>query len=133
MTLFDSKQFTLFLVTGGVAATINFLSRIFYNKFTNFSLAIILAYITGMITAFILAKLFVFTETKQSLQHSILFFCLVNGLAILQTWFISILFAYYIFPILKMNLYPNEIAHAIGIIVPVFSSYLGHKHFSFKS
>jgi len=26
-----------------------------------------------------------------------------------------------------------EIAHAVGVAVPVFTSYLGHKHWSFKS
>ena len=27
----------------------------------------------------------------------------------------------------------HEITHAVGVVVPVFSSYLGHKHLSFKS
>lgn len=133
MKLFISKEFLLFLITGGIAAIVNFLSRIFYNQFTSFSLAIVLAYISGMITAFILAKVFVFQNTEQTLKRSILFFCLVNGFAILQTWLITITLAYYIFPQLQINKFSHEMAHAVGVITPVFSSYLGHKYFSFKS
>jgi putative flippase GtrA len=55
---FFSKQFLVFLATGGIAALINFLSRILYSNWLDFSLAVFLAYITGMITAFILAKKF---------------------------------------------------------------------------
>jgi hypothetical protein len=28
--------------------------------------------------------------------------------------------------------YVPEIAHGVGVAVPVFTSYLGHKHFSFR-
>jgi putative flippase GtrA len=28
--------------------------------------------------------------------------------------------------------YAPELAHAVGVVVPVFTSYLGHKHFSFR-
>ena len=65
---FVSRQFGLFVLTGGTAAVVNFGSRIVYNQWMGFSAAIILAYITGMITAFVLAKLFVFKESQQSLQ-----------------------------------------------------------------
>lgn len=129
---FFSKQFLTFLFTGGIAAIINFGSRIGYNYFMDFSKAVILAYLTGMVTAFILAKLFVFTQSQQKIHHSILFFVLVNLIAISQTWAISIGLAYYVLPSLRVTVYTPEIAHAIGIIVPVFTSYIGHKRWSFR-
>lgn len=129
---FMSRQFLVFLLTGGTAAAVNFCSRIFYNHWLDFSLSIIFAYITGMITAFILAKLFVFKESQQSFSRSAGFFILVNLIAILQTWGISMALAYYVLPALRVSLFAPEIAHAVGVVVPVFTSYLGHKHWSFR-
>ena len=47
---FASRQFVAFLLTGGTAALINFISRIIYNQWLGFSSAVILAYLTGMVT-----------------------------------------------------------------------------------
>lgn len=130
---FMSRQFMTFLLTGGVAAAVNFCSRIVYNLWVSFSAAVIIAYITGMITAFVLAKMFVFKESSQSLNRSIFFFTLINLVAVLQTWLISMAMVYYVLPSMGVNFFNKELAHALGIVVPVFTSYLGHKHFSFKS
>ncbi|MVV48169.1 GtrA family protein [Pseudomonas sp. PB120] len=132
MHRFLTKQFFIFLITGGVAATVNFGSRIFYNQWTDFSLAVILAYITGMITAFILAKLFVFTESEQPIHHSIGYFIVVNLAAALQTWLVTMGLAYYALPTLGITFYVKEISHATGVIFPVFASYIGHSRWSFK-
>lgn len=129
---FKSKQFLAFLFTGGIAAAVNFFSRIIYNHWVDFSTAIIFAYITGMITAFILAKHFVFTESKQALHHSIMYFALINLVAVAQTWLISMGLYYYALPMIGVIQYSQDLAHAAGVVFPVFTSYLGHKHFSFK-
>jgi putative flippase GtrA len=129
---FFSKQFLIFLATGGFAALVNFLSRILYNEWMSFSLAVVLAYITGMITAFILAKKFVFKESTQTIKKSVMFFCLVNIIAVAQTWLISMALAYYLLPTLNILQFRFEIAHAAGVIFPVFTSYLGHKYWSFR-
>jgi putative flippase GtrA len=129
---FLSRQFVMFLVTGGTAAAVNFGSRIFYNQWLPFSGAVILAYLTGMVTAYVLAKMFVFKESQQSMRHSVMFFVLVNGVAVMQTWIISMGLAYHILPALGVNSFVKEIAHAVGVVVPVFTSYLGHKRWSFR-
>jgi len=129
---FMSRQFVIFLVTGGVAAAVNFGSRILYNQWVNFSVAVVLAYLTGMVTAFVLARYFVFTESNQSMQRSALWFVVVNIVAVMQTWVISMLLAYYVLPRMDLTQFIPEIAHAVGVVVPVFTSYLGHKRFSFK-
>ncbi len=129
---FLSRQFLVFLLTGGTAAAINFGSRIIYNQWMGFSSAVILAYITGMITAFILAKLFVFKNSQQSFHRSAVFFILVNLVAVLQTWAISMGLTYYLLPSLGVTLFVHEIAHAIGVVAPVFTSYIGHKRWSFQ-
>jgi putative flippase GtrA len=127
-----SRQFVIFLLTGGLAAAVNFGSRILYNQWVNFSVAVVLAYLTGMVTAFVLARYFVFTESSQSMQRSALWFVVVNFVAVIQTWVISMLLAFYLLPLMGCTRFIPEIAHAVGVVVPVFTSYLGHKRFSFK-
>lgn len=122
----------MFLLTGGAAAVINFGSRVLYSNWLDFSSAVILAYITGMITAFVLAKLLVFKDSQLPVHHSAAFFVLVNLVAILQTWAISMVLAYYLLPMLGVSLFVEEIAHAVGVAVPVFTSYIGHKRWSFR-
>lgn len=132
MKQFLSRQFLVFVCTGGIAAAVNFGSRIVYNLWMGFSAAVVLAYITGMITAFILAKAFVFKGSTQKTHTSALYFTLVNLVAVLQTWAISMLLAYYLLPFLGIEAFRKEIAHAVGVVVPVFTSYIGHKRWSFK-
>lgn len=129
---FMSRQFMAFLLTGGIAAVVNFCTRILYSNWMGFSPSVVLAYLTGMVTAYILARIFVFKGSTQTLQRSMLLFTLVNVLAIVQTWAVSLLMAYALLPALGVTRYTLEIAHAIGIVVPVFTSFLGHKYWSFR-
>ncbi len=129
---FASRQFLLFIFTGGIAATINFGSRILYNRWVDFSSAIVLAYLTGMVTAYVLARMFVFKQTSQTLGRSAVIFTLVNVVAVAQTWLISILLADHFLLWMGMKTYVREFAHGVGVLVPVFTSYIGHKRFSFS-
>ena len=132
MQQFLSRSFFVFLLTGGTAAAINFGSRIFYNLWLDFSTSIIFAYITGMITAFALTKIFVFRNSQLALHRSAIFFILVNVVAILQTWAISMGLTYYVLPYVGVTKFVHEISHAVGVVAPVFSSYVGHKRWSFQ-
>lgn len=127
-----SPQFMKFLLAGGVAAGVNFGSRIVFNLWMPFSAAIVVAYIAGMITAFILTKAFVFTESERPTWHSAVLFTLVNVVAVLQTWAVSVGLAYYVLPWLGVSWHAKEIAHFVGVVVPVFTSYIGHKKLTFK-
>ena len=128
---FFSRQFFTFILTGGVAAVVNFCSRIFFNQYMSYSSAIVVAYLSGMLTAFILAKCFVFKNGKQRLSHSAMIFCLINLFAITQTWLVSMLLVRYL-PSMQITQFVPEISHAVGIIIPVFTSYVGHKRWSFR-
>ena len=129
---FASRQFLVFLLTGGFAAAVNFGSRILYNRAMPFSSAVICAYVTGMITAFVLARLFVFKESQQATHRAAGWFILVNVVAVAQTWAISMLLVKWVLPAMGVTAFAREIAHGIGVVVPVFTSYLGHKHLSFR-
>lgn len=130
---FYSRQFILFLITGGIAAVINFSSRTVYGIWLDFSASVLLAYLTGMITAFILAKMVVFKEGTETTRRSIMWFTLINLVAVLQTWCVSLGLANYLLPFLGVKLFVREIAHAVGLAVPVVTSYLGHKRWSFRT
>ena len=130
--LFDVAQFIAFLITGGVAAIVNFSSRIVYSQWIDFSTSVILAYCTGMLTAFVLAKVSVFKESTRPLHHSAFYFVLVNLLAVAQTWLVSMWLLYYGLPAVGIQRFAAEFAHAIGVMVPVFSSYFGHKYLTFR-
>jgi len=131
---FLTPQFLRFLVSGGIAAAANFSSRMAYEYWLgiSYSSAIIFAYLTGMVVAFTLFKTQVFEPSQHSNHKEIAHFCIVNGLAILQTWIISIVLADYVLPAISVNTFQKEIAHAIGIIIPAFTSFLGHKYFTFR-
>jgi putative flippase GtrA len=130
---FKSRQFLAFLVTGGFAAAVNFGSRIAYSLWLPYAWAIVVAYITGMVTAFVLARLFVFRDSQQALHRSVFYFVLVNVVAVVQTWAISMALAYWLLPALGVSDWVLEIAHAVGVVVPVFTSYLGHQRLSFSA
>lgn len=130
---FISTEFLVFLLTSCIAAIANFSSRVIYNFWLDFSVAVILAYITGMIVAFALAKIFVFRASKQTIHRSVASFILVNLIAMFQTWIVSVALAYYVLPTLNIRLFAREIAHVIGMSIPVFTSYIGHKYWSFPT
>jgi putative flippase GtrA len=129
---FFSRQFVTFLLTGGVAALVNFGSRILLSRWLSYSGAVIVAYLIGMITAFVLARIFVFRPNSNDMRRSALIFTAVNVVAIAQTWLISMLLAYHLLPWAGVTRFVPEIAHAAGVIFPVFTSYLGHKFWSFR-
>ena len=85
-----------------------------------------------MVTAFILTKIFVFKASTQSVKRSAMIFALVNVLAAAQTWVISMGLNFYVLPAIGVEQHVADIASAIGIAFPVFTSYLGHKRWSFK-
>lgn len=132
MRRFLTRQFVYFLLVGSFAALVNFGSRFIYSSWVSFPWAVFFAYLTGMTTAFILADLFVFKKTNKNIYRAILFFCLVNCIALIQTWGITMVLAYYVFPHIGLLKNAKELAHALGICAPVFTSYLGHKYFTFR-
>lgn len=125
------RQLLLFLVAGGVAAVANFGSRILLSQLLAYVPAIVLAYGIGITTAFLLNRAFVFTGAANPVAQQAWRFALVNFAAVLQTLVISLLLARWLLPRLGITTHAETIAHAFGVVVPVFTSYFGHKHYSF--
>lgn len=125
------QEFIRFVMVGGFAAGVNFVSRILYSEWMSFRLAVVVAYLTGMVTAYILSKVLVFSASGKPAAQEFLHFTLVNLAAVIQVWLISVGLAEYLFPFMGFVFYPEEVAHFIGLSVPVITSYLGHKYFTF--
>ena len=126
------REFLLFLITGGLAALVNVISRVGFSQLLRFELAVLLAYSVGMLTAYVLARKFVFLQSRTSVRRSFAAFALVNLFAVLQTWLVSVGLRNWLLPILGIVVLRDLIAHGIGVVVPVLSSYFGHKHISFR-
>lgn len=126
------REFLLFLITGGVAALVNVVSRVGFSQLLRFELAVLLAYGVGMLTAYVLARKFVFLQSRTSVRRSFAAFALVNLFAVLQTWLVSVGLRNWLLPLLGIVVLRDLIAHGIGVAVPVLSSYFGHKHISFR-
>jgi putative flippase GtrA len=126
------REFLLFLITGGVAALVNVISRVGFSQLLRFELAVLMAYGVGMLTAYVLARKFVFLQSRTSVRRSFAAFALVNLVAVLQTWLVSVGLRNWLLPLLGIVVLRDLIAHGIGVAVPVLSSYFGHKHISFR-
>lgn len=127
-----AEQFLKFLLAGSTAALANFGSRIYLSHWMPYVPAIVIAYLIGMLTAFALNRAFVFRSADNPLHHQAWWFTLVNVAAVLQTAVISVVLARYVLPPLGIG-HEETAAHAIGVAVPVVTSYLGHKHLTFKT
>ena len=126
------RQFLLFLLTGGFAALINVLSRVALSIFLKFELAILIAYGIGMITAYLLAKKFVFLAPQKSYKRSFAAFALVNLIAVIQTWLVSMGIRMWLMQIFSTISLVDLMAHCFGVAIPIFTSFYGHKYISFR-
>lgn len=126
------KQLFRFILCGGMAALVNVGSRCSLNLVVGYGTAIVLAYGLGLLTAFVLFKYIVFQvpHTRCSLKEGG-WFILVNALALGQTFLVSVSLAEYLFPWLGFTWHAPTVAHAIGVGVPVLTSYWGHKKLTF--
>lgn len=131
------NRFIRFLMAGGLAAALNFGSRFFYNLFVSFGVAVVLAFFTGLIAGYVLNKRYVFPSSGNTMTHEMSWFVLVNLFALAQTWGLSVYLAQILPPYLPLEGVRREevaeaIAHGAGILLPVFTSYIGHKYLTFR-
>ena len=128
---FLTPQFRRFLVTGGIAACLNVGSRMLYDRVLPYSAAIVLAYLSGMATAYLLARRYVFTETDRRHWESTFRFAIVNAFGLLQTWLVSIGLGDHVLPGLGITTHAHDLAHLAGVAAPAFTSFVAHKYWTF--
>jgi putative flippase GtrA len=129
---FLSPQFVRFLVTGGLAALVNFSVGFLLARLLPYNLDLVVGHVSGMVAAFILFELFVFGESSHEKPKSMGLFVMVNLLALLQTYLIGSALEEWLFPEIGFELHPETVARIIAIGFPVLTSFLGHKYFTFR-
>jgi putative flippase GtrA len=127
-----SQRFPRFLIAGGIAALANMGSRWVLDLLLPYVPSIVLAYLVGMATAFMLNRRFVFTASGNTLWRQVGWFTLVNIAALAQTVLVSLLLSRWLLPAVGWTWQADTIAHVVGVIVPVFTSYAGHKRLTFR-
>lgn len=124
-------EFLRFLLTGGVAALVNLVSRYALNLFMPFEAAVAIAYLIGMLTAYILVRLFVFPASGRSVASEMRRFTVVNVVALTLVMLISIVLARGLFPAIGFTWHADDVAHFIGVLAPAITSYFGHRLYTF--
>jgi putative flippase GtrA len=121
-----------FLLAGGIAAAANFGSRFIFSNFFSYGLAVFAAYLIGMLVAFLLMRGHVFNASQGPLAPQVTKFVGVNVLAVLQTLAITLIMARWVLPSVGIIEHAEALGHLVGVLVPVVTSYFGHKLFTFK-
>jgi len=127
-----SSQYMRFLMAGALAALANFGSRFFFSRFVDYSMAVLLAYLVGMLVAFILMRGQVFRATEGPWLRQAGSFALINILAALQTLAVSLLLVRWLLPSFGVVDHAEAIAHLVGVAAPAVTSYFGHKWLTFR-
>jgi putative flippase GtrA len=120
------------VVTGGIAAGVNIVSRWLLEYLISYEVSIGIAYLIGMTTAFFLARIFVFEPVADAAHWQFVRFAMVNAAAFAQVWLVSVGLARIVFPAIGFTSEPELVAHVIGVMSPIVSSYVLHKRFSFR-
>jgi putative flippase GtrA len=127
-----SNQFLRFLLAGGIAAAANYGSRFVFGHWLGYGMSIVLAYLVGMVVAFVLMRRHVFDAHRGALGPQLAKFVAVNAFAVLQTLLISLLLARWLLPRVGVTEHAEAIAHLFGVLVPSITSYFGHRLLTFK-
>lgn len=127
------NTFIRFVLVGGIAALVNVISRVMLSNLFSYQLAIVLAYLIGMAVAFLLNRHYVFNATLDAAGRQAIKFSLVNGLALIQVWLVTLAMFHHILPVLGWTWHADTVAHIVGVASPIVTSFVGHKYFSFRA
>lgn len=126
------ENFLYFILSGGVAAGLNFGSRFLFSWVLPFEIAVVAAFFVGLLSGFLLMRFFVFSGAGKPVIPQIKKYVLVNLFALVQTFLISLVLARWIFPSIGILSHAEALGHLIGVLLPVLTSYFGHKYFTFR-
>ena len=110
-----NSEFFRFVLVGGVAAGANISSPWLLSSIVPFETAVFFAYLVGMIVAFILTRKYVFKKSTHRVSTEATRFVLVNLLALVQVWLISVGLANWICPMVGLIWQAELIAHILGV------------------
>lgn len=126
------KQFIYFLLSGGAAAGLNWGSRFLFSEIFSFEVAVVLAFFVGLLSGFVLMRVFVFDGVNKPVAPQMGKYVAVNMFALLQTLLISLFLARWLLLSVGISDYAEALGHLVGVLVPVVTSYFFHKFYTFR-
>ena len=121
-----------FFIAGGAAASANIGSRVVFSLYFPYEISIVISFIIGLMVGFFLMRRFVFVSKDRVLSVQIGRFIIVNLLTLSLTFLISINLNNFLLLYLTNNSVTETVAHFVGVMIPVFTSYFAHKFFTFN-
>jgi len=129
----ERTRLLLFVLVGAFASAVNLGARILIDRVTSYEIAIVLAFPIALTTAFLLNRAFIFKPIGDAWRAQFLRFLLVNLAALVQVFAISVVLARFVFPLVGVRYHAETIAHGIGLLSPILTSYYAHKRFTFAA
>jgi energy-coupling factor transport system substrate-specific component len=122
-----------FLLAGGFAAGLSWVSRFLFSTVMPFPSAIAAATATGMVVGFLIYRSFVFPGSKRSLAAQLAGFLFVNLIGAVVTILAAVCVLTMIPAPLGLSTTAAAAAHAIGIGLGAVANYFGHKTITFRT
>jgi putative flippase GtrA len=132
---FVSRQFVVFLISGGICAAVNFFGRFLFRPFTSYVVSVVLGFVLGTILSFILNRMITFRATDQRAAPQVVKFlvmtlgCLVLAAAIVRA-LSGLYFMLHVAFITPKQM--ESLAHLIAIAICTVYNFLAMKYFSFR-
>ena len=131
MRIFFSLQYIRFLLVGGTAAALHWLTRIGLSQHMMFESAVVLSYFVGLLAAFVLNRYYVFPATTLPVKVQIRRFFIVNLITMPLVW-ITAIGLYEGFFFIPSEWWRESLAHGVAVAIPAVSSFVAYKLFAFK-
>jgi putative flippase GtrA len=128
----NSREFALFLLSGGLAAALNWGSRFVFSLWVPFEVAVVLAFGVGLASGFVMMRIVAFKGAGKPVMPQFGRYLLVNAAALVQTFVISVALTRWALPAIGIHEHAEAIGHLVGVLFPVVTSYLAHRSFTFK-
>lgn len=128
----EAGRFARFLAAGGLAAGLNFGSRIVFSIWLPYAASVTLAFLVGLVSGFVLMRRYVFAAASLGLRRQVVRYVAVNAVAFVQTLGISVLLVQWFGGRHGVDGGVEAFAHAVGLVVPVITSYVGHRWATFR-
>lgn len=125
-------QYARFVLTSGAAALVNLVVRYVFNLLMPYEAAVAVAFPFGVLTAYSLAKIFVFEPSSIPVRSQLARFTAINLVALIMVWCVSVGLARILFPKLGLAWHADDLAHVIGVASPAAFAFFAHQRYSFQ-
>jgi putative flippase GtrA len=133
VALYWDTVFAKFLIAGGLAAVVNFLSRLVLQPIMGFEWAVALAFLVGFLTGFLLNRVFVFPRSGKPVKVEMAWFFLFNLLAFPVVVVGAVILRDFAFRKFLSPGPADAAAHGCAILTPVLFNFAAHRLITFKA